>query len=229
MKTKLYLFMIAGILVISLNNCSKDDSDSPDVTDIDGNGYHSVVIGTQTWLKENLKVTKYNNGDLIGTTTPANLDISDEESPKYQWAYSGIESNVTAYGRLYTYYAITDSRGVCPTGWHVPDNAEWETLIDYAGGASVAGIKLKEKGTAHWYLASSSVTNETGFTALPGGLRLKEGTWMEINKYAVFWSNEEFSDPAANTVLLTSFSNGVNTSPDYKADGHSVRCIMDGE
>ena len=104
------------------------------VTDIDNNVYNTVIIGTQIWLKENLKVTKYRNSDTITTT----------------WAYNGNESNVSTYGRLYDWYAATDSRGLCPTGWHLPTDAEWTTLTDYLEGLSVAGGKLKEAGTTHW-------------------------------------------------------------------------------
>ena len=120
------------------------------VPDIDGNVYNTVTIGTQVWMAENLKTTKYRNGDLIGTTTPATLDISGESYTKYQWAYDGNESNVATYGRLYTWYAVTDTRNVCPTGWHVPTDAEWTTLTTFLGGESVAGGKLKETGTTHW-------------------------------------------------------------------------------
>ncbi|MBI5184900.1 MAG: fibrobacter succinogenes major paralogous domain-containing protein [Nitrospinae bacterium] len=87
------------------------------VTDVDGNVYNTVTIGTQTWMKENLKVTKYRDGTAIPTTT---ADISAETSPAYQWAYNGDESNAAAYGRLYTWHAATDSRGLCPAGWHLP-------------------------------------------------------------------------------------------------------------
>jgi uncharacterized protein (TIGR02145 family) len=123
------------VLILS-NSCKKDNPTQPDkkpstVTDGDGNIYGKVIIGTQVWLTENLKTTKYRNGDLIGTTTPAGLDIYDEVTPKYQWAYAGNEDNVATYGRLYTWYAITDTRNVCPTGWHVPSDAEWLTLENY--------------------------------------------------------------------------------------------------
>src|SRR5512133_2727329 len=101
------------------------------VKDIDGNVYQTITIGTQVWMVENLKTTKYRNGDLIGTTTPASLVIEGESAPKYQWAYDGNESNVAIHGRLYTWYVATDSRNVCPTGWHVPSDAEWTVLTDY--------------------------------------------------------------------------------------------------
>lgn len=97
----------------------------PSVTDVDGNSYTSVKIGIQVWMAENLRTTKYRNGDLIGTTTPATLDIRTENTPKYQWAYEGNENNVATYGRLYTWYAVNDSRNIAPIGWHIATNAEW--------------------------------------------------------------------------------------------------------
>ena len=103
------------------------------VTDIDGNQYNTVTIGNQVWMAENLKTTKYQNGDEIGTTTPATLDISGETSPKYQWAYNGSEANVNTYGRLYTWYAVADERNICPAGWHVPSDDEWKTLEMFLG------------------------------------------------------------------------------------------------
>ena len=97
------------------------------VTDIDGNVYHTITIGNQTWMAENLKTTKYRNGDAIGTTT-ASKDTSTKSTPKYQWAYGGNEANVAKYGRLYTWYAATDTRNIAPAGWHVPTDAEWSIL-----------------------------------------------------------------------------------------------------
>lgn len=140
-------------------------------TDADKNNYPVVEIGAQVWMAENLKTTRYSNGDLILTTTPATKDISDETTPKYQWAYDGNESNVATYGRLYTGYAVTDSRNVCPKGWHIPTDIELETLKSYLGVESNAGEKLKETGTTHWQSPNSGATNETGFSAIPGGGR----------------------------------------------------------
>jgi hypothetical protein len=101
------------------------------VEDADGNIYQTIGIGSQIWMAENLKTTRYRNGDLIGTTTPSTLDISGETAPKYQWAYDGDESNVVNYGRLYTWYTVTESRNVCPIEWHVPSDSEWAILTDY--------------------------------------------------------------------------------------------------
>jgi uncharacterized protein (TIGR02145 family) len=120
------------------------------VTDIDGNTYRTVTIGSQVWMAEDLRTTRYRNGDLIGTTSPSTLDISGESAPKYQWAYAGDEGNVATYGRLYTWHASTDNRSIAPVGWHVPTDAEWVTLTEFLGGEAAAQGKLKEAGTTHW-------------------------------------------------------------------------------
>ena len=126
MHNKYIKFLTITLFCVGLTKCQPDS-----VKDIDGNVYRTITIGTQVWMAENLKTTKYRNGDLIGTTTPATLVIEGESTPKYQWAYDGNESNVATYGRLYTWYVATDSRNVCPIGWHVPTDAEWTTLTDY--------------------------------------------------------------------------------------------------
>lgn len=177
---------------ISGNTMLTVTSTSATVTDIDGNVYNTVTIGTQVWMKENLKVTKYRNGDAIGTTIPATLDISGETSPKYQWAYYGNESNVADYGRLYTWYAATDSRGLCPTGWHLPTDAEWTTLTTFLGGEAVAGGKMKEAGTSHWNF-NTGADNSSGWTGLPGGYRHGYGAFFDIGNYGDWWSASELN------------------------------------
>ncbi len=194
------------------------------VTDIDGNVYNTVTIGTQIWMKENLKVTKYRNGDAIGTTTSS---ISGETTPKYQWAYNGNESNAATYGRLYTWYAVTDSRAVCPTGWHVPTNAEWTTLEDYLGGSSVAGGKMKEAGTTHWDSPNTSADNSSGFTALPGGSRFSDDSFSYMGYYGYWWSATEGSAAGAWTYGLYYSIGYVNHDSIDKYRGLSVRCVRD--
>jgi uncharacterized protein (TIGR02145 family) len=195
------------------------------VTDINGNVYNTVSIGTQVWMKENLKTTKFLNGDLIGTTTPATLDITNETTPEYQWAYDGNESNAATYGRLYTWYAIMDSRKVCPTGWHIPTDAEWETLILYLGGQNVAGIKLKETGATHWGSANNS-TNESGFTALPGGDRSRVGVFYYLGNRTSWWSSTEFNTEEA-WERYNNLDEYVGRSNLFKNYANSVRCIKD--
>jgi uncharacterized protein (TIGR02145 family) len=124
-------YKIVILFAITLFCIGLTELQAQTVKDIDRDIYKTVTIGTQVWMAENLKTTKYSNGDSIGTTTPATLDITTEKTPKYRWSYGGEESNVAKYGRLYTWYAATDSRNVCPTGWHVPTDAEWTTLTNY--------------------------------------------------------------------------------------------------
>jgi uncharacterized protein (TIGR02145 family) len=198
------------------------------VKDIDGNVYNTVTIGTQIWMKENLKVTKYNNGDPIATTTPATLNVSQEEDKaRYQWAYEGDESKVKDYGRLYTWYAVTDSRKVCPAGWHVPSDAEWKVLIDFLGGEDVAGEKLKEKGDTHWY-SDMGASNESGFTALPGGYRNGSGKFGGLCHEGYWRTSTEYNTYFAYYQAI--MSGYKNISKDYnvpKENGLSVRCLKD--
>jgi len=200
------------------------------VTDIDGNVYKTIQIGTQTWMAENLKTTKYRNGDLIGTTTPATLDISTQTNPKYQWAYGGNESNVATYGRLYTWYAATDSRNICPTGWHVPTDSEWTSLTTFLGDESVAGSKLKEAGTSHWQSPNSDATNSSGFTALPSGYRYINGEYNNIGGYGHWWSYTEYSTDIAWSRSISYNLSIASRNYNFnfgKSTGFSVRCVKD--
>jgi uncharacterized protein (TIGR02145 family) len=217
------------LIVLTLFCLELTDLQAQTVKDIDGNVYTSVTIGTQVWMVENLKTTKYRNGDLIGTTTTDTLDISLETTPKYQWAYDGNESNVNTYGRLYTWYAVMDSRNVCPTGWHVPSDAEWTTLTTYLGGKRVAGGKLKETGTTHWRSPNTGATNETGFTALPSGYRDSDGTYGDVVDYGAWWSSSERSTTDAYYRYMYRHSSSVYRRSHYsdKRNGFSVRCLRD--
>jgi uncharacterized protein (TIGR02145 family) len=156
------------------------------IADFEGNTYNTVKIGTQVWMAENLKATKFNDGTVILTTT---LDISAEVAPIYQW----VNGDLATYGRLYTWYAVdvvsNGSKNVCPTGWHVPTDVEWETLKTNLGGEAVAGGKLKETGTTHWQTPNTGATNETGFTALPNGYRTLNGGFVSLQETGYFWSS----------------------------------------
>jgi uncharacterized protein (TIGR02145 family) len=215
------------IIIILIQSCKKDEDSNIKITDADGNVYTSVTIGTQVWMIENLKTTKYGNGDLIGTTTPATLDISAEDTPKYQWAYDGNESNVNTYGRLYTWYAVTDTRNVCPVGWHVPTDAEWTTLTTSLGGEDVAGGKLKEAGTSHWITPNEGATNSSGFTALPSGYRLDNGAYKNFGYYDYWWSSTEYSTAIAYLQGMFYDYSSVLRGSSFKQDGLSVRCLRD--
>ena len=174
------------------------------LTDIDGNVYYSTNIGTQTWMAYNLKTTKYQNGDPIGTTTPSDLNISSEATPKYQWACDGNANNVANYGRLYTWYAVNDSRNICPTGWHVPTDAEWTILTDYltnngygyegSGDDNVKSMAATY-GWSHYGIVGTpgndpSLNNRSGFTAIPAGYRWN-GSFYNFGEYGYWWSSTQ--------------------------------------
>jgi uncharacterized protein (TIGR02145 family) len=196
------------------------------ITDIDGNTYETVIIGEQVWMKENLRTTRYNNGDTIGTTYPDTLDISNEFEPKYQWAYKGDESNVEVYGRLYTWYVISDERKVCPTGWHVPTTTDWITLFDYLGGGKDAANKLKEAGTQHWKGPNSNATNASGFTALPAGSRWLYGEFVQLGEFGHYWTSEQHEPGIAYRVLFRHDDNiDKQFGGSYSKNAWPIRCV----
>lgn len=194
------------------------------ISDIDYNTYKTIVIGDQTWMAENLKTTRYSNGELIGTTSSPYLDIQEENNPKYQWASSGKEGNVEYYGRLYTWYTVNDNRNLCPTKWHVPSKVEWDSLLTYIGGEGVAaGNKLKEVGEHHWWTWSNrGATDESGFTAIPAGSRLSNG-FFSLGGVS-WWSSSEPNDV---TSFHLNLSYDMFFQPEYDNHGSSVRCVKD--
>lgn len=212
------------------------------VTDIDGNEYKTITIGSQIWMAENLRTTKYRNGDLIGTTNPATLDITTEIEPKYQWASGGSEDNVLGYGRVYTWYAAMDSRNVCPVGWHIPNDAQWTILTNYlinnafGYGGSGSDIAKSMAVTSGWTINSTVGTpgndqtnnNSSGFTAIPGGMRLNNyGTFFFYKSFSYWWSATEYSVSVAHERGLRSDYSDVFNNEDNKSYGFSVRCLMD--
>ena len=209
--------------------------------DGDNINYPVVAIGTQVWMAENLKTTKYRNGNLIGTTTPAELDISLESTPKYQWAYGGNEANVATYGRLYTFYATTDSRVVCPTGWHVPSDAEWTILSDYLtangfsftpGSDNIAKSMASSSGWAASAIAGDvgndqSSNNLSGFTALPGGFRNATGAFLNIGQ-AGHWRSSTSSGTGTSWYRSLNYNFGTFYRNDYgSSNGYAIRCVKD--
>jgi len=238
MKTKfltwLYSLLILGILILFTNSCKKEDNGEPEdltgtVSDIDGNIYHTVTIGTQVWMVENLKVTHYRNGDAIPNVTNG-ITWGDLTTGAY-CDYDNTSGNSAIYGRLYNFYAVADSRNISPTGWHVPSNPEYQILIDYLGGSTVAGGKMKESGTTHWLEPNTDASNQSGFTGLPGGFRYRGGedNYSWIGSYGYWWSSSEADATGAWHRYLRYNSEEINLY-DYcyhKAYGFSVRCIKD--
>ena len=219
------------LIIVLFPSCTKEDDNI--IRDIDGNVYTSVTIGTQVWMVENLKTTRYRNGDLIGTTTPATLDITAEDSPKYQWAYDGIECAVATYGRLYTWYAVNDIREVCPIGWRVPNGEDWSILyfpVNIPIG-SIGGADLMESGRTHWNRSDIMGTNKTGFTGLPSGGRSSNGIFGGITQSSIYWSSQE-SHPNSlawfYTIPITySYMESPLNDDLPKEYGLSIRCIKD--
>ena len=187
------------------------------VKDIDGNTYNTVQIGRQCWTKENLKVSKYNDGSTIPNVKDDKLW---SQLSTASWSNYNNDPANDVYGKFYNWYAVDDARELCPTGWHVPKDIEWTTLVDYLGGESVAGGKMRLKGT-----------NESGFTALEGGYRTNDGVFTNLTRDAFFWSATANGDNNALTRVLydISYGNGI-TRTDYrtlKSYGFSVRCLKD--
>jgi uncharacterized protein (TIGR02145 family) len=226
MKTlnRIFFYSLILMVLVFTNSCKKDKKTLPvSLTDKDGNVYTSVTIGTQEWMVENLKTTRFNNGDSIPTTTS---DISAQSTPVFQWAFSDLKTYAETYGRLYTWYAAIDSRNLCPTGWHVPSVDEWKTLRLYLGGDTVAGGKLKQSGTTYWQAPNTGATNESGFTALPGGYRSQHGIYSGIKVSGWFWTTSDDAPLAWGQSVHFNTDSLVNWGY-YKSAGVSVRCLKD--
>ena len=195
--------------------------------DYDGNYYNVVMIGNQIWMKENLEVTHYRNGNAIPLVTD-NTAWSNLTTGAMCYYNNDSATYAGTYGTLYNWYTVVDSRNLCPTGWHIPSDAEWTTLGTYLGGFSVAGGKMKETGTTHWNSPNTGATNESGFTALPGGARIgNSGLFDYIGGLGNWLSSTEHN--ATYIWLRNLSSNDANfyQMGDIKKSGFSVRCLRD--
>jgi uncharacterized protein (TIGR02145 family) len=192
-----------------------------------GHQYPSIVLGNgQEWMAENLRTSLYANGDPI----PNVLDGSQWLSLiTGAWVYNENDSQYdNPYGKLYNWYAVNDSRNVCPIGWHVPSDLEWTSLIDYCGGDSIAGGKLKMVGLEHWIAPNSAATNEIGFQGLPsGGRSFNPPTFTGIGVDGPLWSSDESSNTNAWTRNLMCTNGYVNRHGTPKYFGLAVRCVRD--
>lgn len=194
------------------------------VTDYDGNVYNTVTIGTQVWMKENLKVTHYRNGDSVpnvkGNSQWANL------STGAYCDYNNSPDSSNIYGRLYNWYVVNDSRNIAPIGWHIPTDPEWTTLINYLGGIILAGNKLKESGTTHWIIPNFGATNSSGFTALPGGFR--DIGYSNLGHNSRMYSIAIDSTDSGWYITMSHLSSDVGKiKNNYKHCGISIRCLRD--
>ncbi len=226
---------LSGIALVALvlTGCKKDETPSDDVygtmTDRDGNTYKTVTIGTQTWMSENLRVTQYRNGDPIPDVTGGAAWIALTTGASCTYANTTDNALIASYGRLYNWFAVSDSRNIAPAGWHVPTDAELTILATFLGGDLTAGGKMKETGTVHWVTPNTGATNESGFTALPSGARSDmDGTFNFLGQYGFYWSSTQYD-------AITAWHHGLdfnNTQFQHsygwnKLSGAAVRLVKD--
>jgi uncharacterized protein (TIGR02145 family) len=204
------------------------------LNDIDGNSYKTIQIGSQTWMAENLKTTKFNDGtdmqNVTDSATWANLS-----TPAYCFLFNEPTVFKATYGALYNWFAVNTGK-LCPSGWHVPSDVEWHDLSLFLDPATeyrtnesfLAGGMLKESGTMHYRYSNIGATNETGFTALPGGMRWKSPEFMIAAFFGYWWSSTEMSSDVAWSIIISGGSKTLNrNSSGIKTRGYSIRCLKD--
>ena len=194
--------------------------------DVLGPCVSTVTICNQVWMPKNLDVDHYRNGDPIPQVTdPAAWAALTTGAWCY---YLNDPTNGAIYGKLYNWYAVNDPRGLAPTGWHIPTNAEWTTLVYCLGGVLVAGGKMKETGTTHWLSPNTGADNSSGFAALPGGFRGFNGSLFNlIGSFGFWWSSTELNTTNAWHCFLFYNDASVTSLAARKSDGYSVRCVKD--
>ena len=194
------------------------------MTDIDGNKYLTVRIGNQEWMAENLRVTHYRNGDTIALVEDAG-EWEVLRTGAYSWYNNDEQGHKTLYGALYNWYALDDPRGLCPEGWRVPAEEDWNELIAFLGRESVAGGRMKEAGTAHWNSPNTHANNESGFTALPGGYRFSNGKFDYLGQVARWWTATPMDGDNAWFRNIGFFNISISKHLVRKEMGLSVRCL----
>ncbi len=216
------MISVISICLFLAVSCKKGNDACPDtVTDIDGNTYHTVSIGTQCWTFENLRTTRLNDGTAL-LTGLNDVDWTTSTSGAF-CIYGDNPVNQSIYGNLYNFYAVNTGK-LAPAGWHVPTKTEWVTLKDYLGGETIAGNKLKANSGLWSASPGITNTNSSGFTGLPGGYRYDH--YYNLGYHAYFWSSTE----ELGTGVASYLSYDKAFSPNFfnsKQDGLSVRCIKD--
>lgn len=231
MKKLFVLFALTSVLFSYKNKISAQNlgTPGPNITDVEGNSYKTVSIGKQTWMAENLKTSKYNDGVNIPNITD---DTKWGNDTIGGWTYyNNDSSNNVKFGKLYNWYSVSPkmngNKYVCPIGWHVPTDAEWKLLIDYLGGASLAGAKMKEVGIMKWNTPNINATNSSLFTGVPGGSRNIIGVYDDIGSVGGYWSSTEFDRNSAFYFHLYCNNDLVGRYDEFKVSGISIRCIKD--
>lgn len=218
-----YAINSSGISYGNERNFTTTD-ESLTITDIDGNVYNTVQIGTQFWMAENLKTTKYKNGTpipyIIGKNEWSNLTTG-------AWSYYDYDiSKNSLFGKLYNWYSV-EGDSICPNGWHIPSDTEWMELRNFLGGEDSAGGKMKQIGTEFWKSPNSQGTNESGFNALPAGNKGNDGIFNYETEYAFFWQKND-KNLTGTWYYFLIFSDGfLKRNDGNKTFGFSVRCLKD--
>ena len=217
--------MVLAILLLSfLISCSKDNCSNPNPNPIN-NKVDTVKIGNQVWMNKDLDVDHYRNGDPIPQVSDsaqwANLKTG-------AWCYYNNYPPIGAInGKLYNWYAVNDPRVLAPEGWHIPSDAEWTELVNYLGGDNIAGGKLREAGNSHWVSPNTGATNESGFTALPGGWRNYLGVFDDVGYTDGWLSSTEYDAYGAWYRYVGYDGAYIVRVIGSKGTGFSVRCVRD--
>lgn len=227
LAVKLCLLILVSKFYAQSNTNPSPKENSLEVTEayFNRNSIPTVAIGTQAWTNKNLDVTTYRNGDVIPEVT----DPTQWKNLKTgAWCYyNNNASNNATYGKLYNWYAVNDPRGLAPEGFHIPTSDEWMLLINYLGGNTVAGGKLKEMGTTNWNSPNKDATNSSGFTAVGTGNRTDLGNFTQFKNSATFWTSSLFYDDFSFLYSINYNSAGANRNNSLKTYGIAVRCIAD--
>ena len=210
--------------------CPDPCGDNITIIDLRDNRIYKIVgVGAQCWFQENLNATNYLNGDMIPYVTDNTAWINLASGAYCN--YNNDVNNANVYGGLYNWYAAHDIRKLCPKGWHVPKNSEWQTLSDYLGGNSLAGGKMKEAGTVHWNSPNTGAASESGFgfKDLPSGIRVGTyGSFTDMGIGNYFWTTTEFNILSAIALGLSYNTATLNESDNFtKTSGFSIRCLKD--
>jgi uncharacterized protein (TIGR02145 family) len=216
--------MFLYLLMLSCDSGNNPTTSSGTVTDIDGNVYHTVSIGKQVWMVENLKTTRFNDGSAIPLVTDPTA-WSNLTTLGYCWFLNDGATYKSTYGALYNWYTVTMGN-LAPTGWHVPTDSEWTVLITFLGGDDEVGNKLKETGTTHW-VSNADATNDYGFAALPGGYRSTDGSFRYVGLFGYWWSATTSGAMDAWDRNMSSSYTGVDRNNNLNQGGLSVRCLRD--
>jgi uncharacterized protein (TIGR02145 family) len=208
---------------------------TPTVKDIDGNTYNTVQIGTQCWMRDNLKVTKHRDGSIIpldgsgGTSGNGTGQTWSSRATGARTVYGHSATNLSTYGYLYNWYAVSDTKGLCPSGWNVPSESDWNTLSNFLGDEIFAGGKMKESGTTNWVSPNINANNESGFSAIPSGFRKFEGEFSNLGSFSIWWSSTIFDEGDEVWALSVKNDNSTLSWSDLETFelGASIRCIKD--